>query len=91
MEENQEKVVNKPKKGIRLWVFIVSLIATMLISVFITVALVITQLPKADNKYAFGIFKKNEIFQIEKVFYYLKQNYLDKDVTSEQLIQGALK
>ena len=91
MEENQEKVVNKPKKGIRIWVFIVSLIATMLISVFITVALVITQLPKADNKYAFGIFKKNEIFQIEKVFYYLKQNYLDKDVTSEQLIQGALK
>ena len=91
MEENQEKVVNKPKKGIRLWVFIVSLIATMLISVFLTVALVITQLPKADNKLAFGIFKKNEIFQIEKVFYYLKQNYLDKDVTSEQLIQGALK
>ena len=91
MEENQEKVVNKPKKGIRLWVFIVSLIATMLISVFITVALVITQLPKADNKYAFGIFKKNEIFQIEKVFYYLKQNYLDKNITSEQLIQGALK
>lgn len=91
MEENQEKVVKTPKKEIRLWVFIVSLIATMLISVFITVALVITQLPKADNKYAFGIFKKNEIFQIEKVFYYLKQNYLDKDVTSEQLIQGALK
>ena len=91
MEENQEKVVNKPKKGIRVWVFIVSLIATMLISVFLTVALVITQLPKTDNKLAFGIFKKNEIFQIEKVFYYLKQNYLDKDVTSEQLIQGALK
>lgn len=91
MEENQEKVVNKPKKGIRVWFFIVSLIATMLISVFLTVALVITQLPKADNKLAFGIFKKNEIFQIEKVFYYLKQNYLDKDVTSEQLIQGALK
>ena len=91
MEENQEKVVNKPKKGIRVWVFIVSLIATMLISVFITVALVITQLPKADNKLAFGIFKKNEIFQIEKVFYYLKQNYLDKHVASEQLIQGALK
>ena len=91
MEENQEKVVKTPKTGMRLWVFIVSLIATMLISVFITVALVITQLPKADNKYAFGIFKKNEIFQIEKVFYYLKQNYLDKDVTSEQLIQGALK
>ena len=91
MEENQEKVVNKPKKGIRLWVFIVSIIATMLISVFLTVALVITQLPKADNKLAFGVFKKNELFQIEKVFYYLKQNYLDKDVTSEQLIQGALK
>ncbi len=91
MEENQEKVVNKPKKGIRLWVFIVSIIATMLISVFLTVALVITQLPKADNKLAFGAFKKNELFQIEKVFYYLKQNYLDKDVTSEQLIQGALK
>ena len=91
MEENQEKVINKPKKGIRLWVFIVSLIATMLISVFLTVALVITQLPKADNKLAFGVFKKNELFQIEKVFYYLKQNYLDKDVTSEQLIQGALK
>ena len=91
MEENQEKVVNKPKKGIRVWVFIVSLIATMLISVFITVALVITQLPKADNKLAFGIFKKNELFQIEKVFYYLKQNYLDKNVTNEQLIQGALK
>ena len=91
MEENQEKVVNKPKKGIRVWVFIVSLIATMLISVFLTVALVITQLPKADNKLAFGVFKKNELFQIEKVFYYLKQNYLDKDVTSEQLIQGALK
>ena len=91
MEENQEKVVNKPKKGIRVWVFIVSIIATMLISVFITVALVITQLPKADNKLAFGIFKKNELFQIEKVFYYLKQNYLDKNITSEQLIQGALK
>ena len=91
MEENQEKVVNKPKKGIRVWVFIVSLIATMLISVFLTVALVITQLPKADNKLAFGVLKKNEMFQIEKVFYYLKQNYLDKDVTSEQLIQGALK
>ena len=91
MEENQEKVFNKPKKGIRVWVFIVSLIATMLISVFLTVAIVITQLPKADNKLAFGVFKKNELFQIEKVFYYLKQNYLDKDVTSEQLIQGALK
>ena len=91
MEENQEKVVNKPKKGIRVWVFIVSLIATMLISVFLTVALVITQLPKADNKLAFGIFKKNEIFQIEKVFYYLKQNYFDKNITNEQLIQGALK
>ena len=91
MEENQEKVVNKPKKGIRLWVFIVSIIATMLISVFLTVAIVITQLPKADNKLAFGVLKKNEMFQIEKVFYYLKQNYLDKDVTSEQLIQGALK
>ena len=91
MEENQEKVVNKPKKGIRVWVFIVSLIATMLISVFLTVALVITQLPKADNKLAFGVLKKNEMFQIEKVFYFLKQNYLDKNVTSEQLIQGALK
>ena len=91
MEENQEKVINKPKKGIRLWVFIVSLIATMLISVFLTVALVITQLPKADNKLAFGVLKKNEMFQIEKVFYFLKQNYLDKNVTSEQLIQGALK
>ena len=87
----EEKVVNKPKKGIRLWVFIVSLIATMLISVFLTVALVITQLPKADNKLAFGVLKKNEMFQIEKVFYFLKQNYLDKNVTSEQLIQGALK
>ena len=91
MEENQEKVVNKPKKGIRVWVFIVSLIATMLISVFLTVALVITQLPKADNKLAFGVLKKNEMFQIEKVFYYLKQNYLDKNITNEQLIQGALK
>lgn len=91
MEENQEKVVNKPKKGIRVWVFIVSLIATMLISVFLTVALVITQLPKADNQLAFGVLKKNEIFQIEKVFYYLKQNYLDKNITNEQLIQGALK
>ena len=91
MEENQEKVVNKPKKGIRVWVFIVSLIATMLISVFLTVALVITQLPKADNKLAFGALKKNEMFQIEKVFYFLKQNYLDKNVTNEQLIQGALK
>lgn len=91
MEENQEKVVNKPKKVIRLWVFIVSLIATMLISVFLTVALVITQLPKADNKLAFGVLKKNEMFQIEKVFYYLKQNYLDKNITNEQLIQGALK
>ena len=91
MEENQEKVVNKPKKGIQLWVFIVSIIATMLISVFLTVAIVITQLPKADNKLAFGVLKKNEMFQIEKVFYYLKQNYLDKNITSEQLIQGALK
>ena len=91
MEENQEKVVNKPKKGIRLWVFIVSIIATMLISVFLTVAIVITQLPKADNKLASGVLKKNEMFQIEKVFYYLKQNYLDKNITNEQLIQGALK
>ena len=91
MEENQEKVVNKPKKGIRVWVFIVSLIATMLISVFLTVALVIIQLPKADNQLAFGVLKKNEMFQIEKVFYYLKQNYLDKNITNEQLIQGALK
>ena len=91
MEENQEKVVNKPKKGIRVWVFIVSLIATMLISVFLTVALVITQLPKADNQLAFGVLKKNEMFQIEKVFYYLKQNYLDKNITNEQLIQGAIK
>lgn len=91
MEENQEKIVNKPKKGIRVWVFIVSLIATMLISVFLTVALVITQLPKADNQLAFGVLKKNEMFQIEKVFYYLKQNYLDKNITNEQLIQGALK
>ena len=72
MEENQEKVVNKPKKGIRVWVFIVSLIATMLISVFLTVALVITQLPKADNQLAFGVLKKNEMFQIEKVFLLFK-------------------
>ena len=91
MEENQEKVVKAPQKGIRVWVFIVSLIATMLISVFLTVALMILQIQKQDNKLASGPFTKNELFQIEKVFYYLKHNYLDKDITNEQLIQGALK
>ena len=92
MEENQEKVVKSPKKGIRLWIFIVSLIATIIVSVGLTIGVIWTQLPKLiGNQAQAHAFTKNELFQIEKVFYYLKQNYLDKDVTSEQLIQGALK
>ena len=92
MEENQEKVVQTPKKGIRLWVFIVSIIATIIVSVGLTIGIIWTQLPKLiGNQAQVHAFTKSELFQIEKVFYYLKQNYLDKDVTSEQLIQGALK
>ena len=92
MEENQEKVVQTPKKGIRLWVFIVSIISTIIVSVGLTIGIIWTQLPKLiGNQAQVHAFTKSELFQIEKVFYYLKQNYLDKDVTSEQLIQGALK
>ena len=92
MEENQEKVVQTPKKGIRLWVFIVSIIATIIVSVGLTIGIIWTQLPKLiGNQAQVHAFTKSELFQIEKVFYYLKQNYLDKDVTSEQLIQGAIK
>lgn len=92
MEENQEKVVQTPKKGIRLWVFIVSIIATIIVSVGLTIGIILTQLPKLiGNQAQAHAFTKSELFQIEKVFYYLKQNYLDKNVTSEQLIQGALK
>ena len=46
MEENQEKVVKAPKKGIRLWIFIVSIIVTMLLSIGLTIGIVWTQLPK---------------------------------------------
>lgn len=92
MEKNQEKVVQTPKKGIRLWVFIVSIISTIIVSVGLTIGIIWTQLPKLiGNQAQVHAFTKSELFQIEKVFYYLKQNYLDKDVTSEQLIQGALK
>ena len=92
MEENQEKVVNKPKKGIRLWVFIVSMIASIIVSVGLTIGIIWTQLPKLiSNQTQAHALSKQELFQIEKVFYYLKQNYLDKNITNEQLIQGALK
>ena len=90
MEENQEKVVKPPKKGIRLWVFIVSIIATIIVSVGLTIGIIWTQLPKLIGNQAHA-FSKQELFQIEKVFYYLKQNYLDKNITNEQLIQGAIK
>ena len=92
MEENQEKVVKSPKKGIRLWVFIVSIIATFFVSVGLTISIIWTQLPKLiGNQAQVHAFSKQELFQIEKVFYYLKQNYLDKNITNEQLIQGAIK
>lgn len=92
MEENQEKVVKAQKKGIRLWVFIVSIIATIIVSVGLTIGIIWTQLPKLfSNQAQAHAFSKQELFQIEKVFYYLKQNYLDKNITNEQLIQGALK
>ena len=92
MEENQEKVVKPPKKGIRLWVFIVSIIATIIVSVGLTIGLVWLQLPKLiSNQNQEHQLTKQEMFQIEKVFFYLKQAYVDKNVTSEQLIQGALK
>ena len=92
MEENQEKVVKTPKKGIRLWIFIVSLIATIIVSVGLTIGLVWLQLPKLiSNQNQEHQLTKQEMFQIEKVFFYLKQAYVDKNVTNEQLIQGALK
>ena len=92
MEKNQEKVVKAPKKGIRLWVFIVSIIATIIVSVGLTIGIIWTQLPKLiSNQTQAHAFSKQELFQIEKVFYYLKQNYLDKNITNEQLIQGAIK
>ena len=92
MEENQEKVVKDPKKGIRLWIFIVSIIVTMLLSIGLTIGIVWTQLPKfISNQNQTHQLSKQEMFQIEKVFFYLKQAYVDKNVTNEQLIQGALK
>ena len=92
MEENQEKVVKAPQKGIRLWVFIISIIATIIVSVGLTIGIIWTQLPKLiSNQAQAHAFSKQELFQIEKVFYYLKQNYLDKNITNEQLIQGAIK
>ena len=92
MEENQEKVVKTPKKRIRLWVFIVSIIATIIVSVGLTIGIVWTQLPKLiSNQNQTHQLSKQEMFQIEKVFFYLKQAYVDKNVTNEQLIQGALK
>ena len=92
MEENQEKVVKAPKKGIRLWIFIVSIIVTMLLSIGLTIGIVWSQLPKLiGNQNQEHQLSKQEMFQIEKVFFYLKQAYVDKNVTNEQLIQGALK
>lgn len=92
MEENQEKVVKAPKKGIRLWIFIVSIIVTMLLSIGLTIGIFWSQLPKLiGNQNQEHQLSKQEMFQIEKVFFYLKQAYVDKNVTNEQLIQGALK
>ena len=92
MEENQEKVVKAAKKGIRLWIFIVSIIVTMLLSIGLTIGIVWSQLPKLiGNQNQEHQLSKQEMFQIEKVFFYLKQAYVDKNVTNEQLIQGALK
>ena len=92
MEENQEKVVKAPKKGIRLWIFIVSIIVTMLLSIGLTIGIFWFQLPKLiGNQNQEHQLSKQEMFQIEKVFFYLKQAYVDKNVTNEQLIQGALK
>ena len=92
MEENQENVVKAPKKGIRLWIFIVSIIVTMLLSIGLTIGIVWSQLPKlVGNQNQEHQLSKQEMFQIEKVFFYLKQAYVDKNVTNEQLIQGALK
>ena len=92
MEENQGKVVKAPKKGIRLRIFIVSIIVTMLLSIGLTIGIVWSQLPKLiGNQNQEHQLSKQEMFQIEKVFFYLKQAYVDKNVTNEQLIQGALK
>ena len=92
MEENQEVVTDTAKKGIRPWVFIVSIIATMILTVGVTVGLVVSQLPKILNNQAQPQqLSKQELFQIEKVFFYLKQANIDKNITNEQLIQGALK
>lgn len=92
MEENQEKDVKTPKKGIRLWVFIVSILVTMFLSIGLTIGIVWSQLPKLiGNQNQEHQLSKQEMFQIEKVFFYLKQAYVDKNVTNEQLIQGALK
>ena len=92
MEENQEVVTDTAKKGIRPWVLIVSIIATMILTVGVTVGLVVSQLPKILNNQAQPQqLSKQELFQIEKVFFYLKQANIDKNITNEQLIQGALK
>ena len=75
MEKNQEKVVKAPKKGIRLWVFIVSIIATIIVSVGLTIGIIWTQLPKLiSNQTQAHAFSKQELFQIEKVFYFFKKN-----------------
>lgn len=89
--------------GIRPWVFALSLFAMAVISAFAT--LFITGNLAASNRDTgtsiSDVLKiptttpnqvpKGELAEIEKVYYYLTNNYVNKDITTQEIVNGALK
>lgn len=100
MDENKEvefqestTPVKKEKKGIRPWVFVLSLVLTMLVTacgVFLGTRNLFIQLWR-QNPSLSSTTSNSELQEIETVYQYLKQGYVDKNITSRQLIDGALK
>lgn len=99
MDENKEMELQeqtpptrKEKKGIRPWVFVLSIVLTMVITaggVFLGTRNLFIQLWRQNSLAADT--NQSELQEIETVYQYLKQGYVDKNITSRQLIDGALK
>lgn len=91
---DEEKTITPPqppKKGIRPWVLIVSVLIAVVLSVAGTLYGVRSYIAQAFLQTTAQTPSTSELSEVEKVYQYLKEGYVDKNITSEQLINGALK
>lgn len=95
MEEDFQEQASKPKssassqKRVRLRVLILAIVATMIVSVggtLFSLRFVVQQFLVHSSAPS-----SEDLAEIEKVYHYLKQGYVDKGITKRQLIDGALK